>query len=454
MEVRELTKSALTLPWAISMFGLQQVANLVAPPSSKGITGAAAAFDAVSDATEHQLDGWFKQTYDVGNGVQHTLVDLMMLRAPELDSSALMRMAAEMQSGPVFQAVMKYGLPPVAWLDSFLVPRRDAAAVQQEFANKLEIIQLVTQVHRKLGLDESESEPLPALVARTADMETFPRLWAVEGLGNYYADRAWTQGGGLDPTALLVDAGTATLPPWSLTMLHAGIGMSFAKKVLAGLAPASPPDAVQGAVARFVALCRHSSREGYAGAALESLGLAARTLYPNLVPLLDREIPTVHPELHGYFWHGAGRAMYFDPMNMLPSMNAPWRAIRRLETEAPHDLAYRNALSGLAWALTVVNMRHPAVMEAFLRHHADLAAANDAFTNGVTSSLMMRYDTTRDDGRIASFIHHAPRGDEAAVPAWRALITAPCEQALRVTYGDLVHGRALEELFHYRPQAG
>lgn len=451
MEIRDLTKSALTLPWAISMFGLQQVANLVAPPSRQGLKGAAAAFDSVSDATEHQLDGWFKQTYDVGNGVQHTLVDLMMLRAPDIDSSVLMRMAAEMQSGAWFQALIKYGMPPVGWFDSFLVPRRDAPAVQQEFANKLEIIQLVTQVHSRLGLDEESNEPLAAVVARTADLETFPRLWAVEGLGNYYADRAWKRAGGLDPSGLLVDVGPPTLPAWTMTMLHAGIGMSFAKKVLATLQPTSPPDAVQGAIARFAALCRNSSRTGYTGAALESFGLAARTLYPNLVPALDREIPNIEPDLHGYFWHGAGRAMYFDPMNMLPSMNAPWRAVRRLDTEAPHDLAYRNALSGIAWALTVVNMRHPAVMEAFLRHHGDLAKANDAFANGVTSSLMMRYDTTRDDGRIALFIHNDPHGDAAMAATWRSLITTPCEHALRVTYGELIQAGQLEELFHYRP---
>ena len=453
MNARELTKSALTLPWAVSMFGLQQVANLVAPPSRERMAETAAAFDAVSDATERQLDGWFRQTCRVGNGVQHTLVDLMMLRAPEIDASVLMRMAADMQSAPWFQALVKYGMPPVGWLDSFLVPRRDAAAVQQEFTNKLQIIQLVTQVHSRLGLDtDTGTDPLPALVARTADMETFPRLWAVEGLGNYSADRAWSDGGP-DPSGLLVDPATATLPPWSLTMLHAGIGMSFAKRVLADLSPTTPADVVQGAIARFAALCRDSSRTGYTGAALESLGLATRTLYPNLVPLLDREIPGVEPALHGYFWHGAGRAMYFDPMNMLPSLNAPWRAIRRLPAEAPHDLAYRNALAGLAWALTVVNMRHPSVMEAFLRHHADLAASNDAFTNGVTSSLMMRYDTTRDDGRIAPFIHHEPRGDAAIVEAWRSLITAPCEQALRVTYGELIQAPALEELFHDRSTA-
>jgi hypothetical protein len=222
--------------------------------------------------------------------------------------------------------------------------------------------------------------------------------------------------------------------------------------VLVGLQTASEPEAIRAAIARFIALCRNSSRPGYTGAALESLGLATRTLYPNLVRLLDREIPFIDENLRGYFWHGAGRAIYFDPMNMLPSVNAPWRAIRRLETEAPHGLAYQNALSGISWALTVVNMRQPIVMEAFLRRHADLARTNDAFGNGVTSSLMMRYDTTRDDARIAPFIHNRP-AEPGVASAWRSLITAPTEHALRMTYGELSQTGALEELFHYRPQS-
>jgi hypothetical protein len=115
MNIRALTKSVVTLPWAVSMFGVQQLTNLVgAPPSADRMSGAARAFDKVSDATADQLDGWLKQTYQVGNGVQRTLVDLMMLRPPALDSSALMRMAAEMQSGAMFQAVMKYGMPPAS----------------------------------------------------------------------------------------------------------------------------------------------------------------------------------------------------------------------------------------------------------------------------------------------------------------------------------------------------
>jgi hypothetical protein len=451
VNIREATKSALTLPWAISMFGVQQAANLVAPPSSDRMAGAAAAFDAVSGATEQQLDGWLKQVYTVGDGAQRLLVDLLMLKTPEIDSSSLMRMANEMQSGATFQAIVKYGLPPVGWLDSFLVAREDSPAVVQEFDNKLRIITLVTQVHSQMGLDAGTVEPLAALVERADNLETFPRLWAVEGIGNYIGDRSLENG--IDPVGLLTSGDAATLPPWSLTMLHAGIGMSFAKDILRTLEPTSSSDDVRAQICRFVGLCRDSSRRGYTGAALESLGLATRTLYPNLVLLLDREIPGVDPDLQGFFWHGAGRAMYFDPMNMLPSVNAPWRAIRRLDEEAPHDLARRNVLSGLAWALTVVNMRQPMVMEAFLRHHGALAEQNDAFTDGVTSSLVMRYDTTRDDGHISPFLTYEPKaGDPAVASRWRNVITAPCEHALRQTYGELSKGPTLEELFHYRPQ--
>ena len=408
--MRDLVKSAMTLPWAISMFGVQQFTNLMGPPSSERMADAAAAFDEVSDVTAERLDGWLKQTYKVGTGVQHAFVDLMMLRAPEFDQSTLMHMAAEMQDGPVFQAVVKYGLPPVGWLDSFLVSLQDSPALVQEFANKLHIITLVTHVHGELGLDANTVDPLPVLVDKVAAMPTFPRVWATEGLGAWFGDRAMAKAaGGADPTGLLRDADCASLPPWSLTMLHAGIGMAFAKAILAKLEPTSSTESIRAGIARFVKLCRDSARPGYAGAALESMG-------------------------------------------MLPSANAPWRVIRRLDQEAPHDLARRNILSGIGWALSVVNMRQPIVMEAFLRHHAALVGADDAFTNGVASSLMMRYDTTREDLHVSAYIHYEPVDAEVA-SAWRALIAAPCELALSETYGKLTRTASLEQLFHYRPAA-
>jgi hypothetical protein len=452
--MRDLVKSAVTLPWAISMFGVQQVSNLVAPSSHNRIAGATAAFDTVSDATAESLDGWLKQTYKVGTGVQRMLVDLMMLRPPQFDQSTLMHMAAEMQDGPFFNAMVKYALPPVGWVDSLIVPRKDAPATLQEFQNKVEIIMLVTHVHAELGLDAHTIDPLSVLVEMVAAMPTFPRVWATEGLGNWFGDVCMAHAaGGPDPTGMLTDPQYDSLPSWTMTMLHAGIGMSFGKAVLAAMTPATPVEEIRSAIARFVALCRNNSRRGYAGAALESLGLATRTLYPNMLLPIDEQIGHVDPDLQGYYWHGAGRAMYFEPMGWLPSVNAPWRVIRRLDLEAPHDLARRNILAGVGWALSIVNMRHPIVMEAFLRHHTPLLQASDAFTNGVVSSLMMRYDTSREDGYITPYLQYQPEEPEVA-QAWRTLIAGPCEIALRRTYGELVASHSLEQVFHYRPVTG
>ena len=61
----------------------------------------------------------------VGDGLDVLFNDPLPCPDPSLRA---VRMAAEMQSGPLFQMMIKYGMPPVAWLDSFLVSRRDSTA--------------------------------------------------------------------------------------------------------------------------------------------------------------------------------------------------------------------------------------------------------------------------------------------------------------------------------------
>jgi hypothetical protein len=250
---------------------------------------------------------------------------------------------------------------------------------------------------------------------------------------------------------LLTDALAAGIPVQSLTMLHAGIGMSFANRVLRTLTPDSTPDQIRATIARFATLCRRSSRSGYTGAALESLGLAARTLYPQLVPVIHPQLREVDPELVSYFWHGAGRAIYFSPTTMLPAFNAPWRAMKEI-SEAPNETAYLNLLSGFAWAVTLVNMKNPEVMEAFLRHHQVTLGNSPAFSNGVTSAMLTRFDTTPDDQHILPFVRHVPAEADGGIAAdWESLIMRPSTIALTDTYVTLKQAGRLEELFRYVP---
>ena len=69
--MREITKSALSLSWAMSLFGLKQLAGLFTPGSH-----AAASFATVTRCTEDQLGPATQATFRAGDNLQRGLVDL------------------------------------------------------------------------------------------------------------------------------------------------------------------------------------------------------------------------------------------------------------------------------------------------------------------------------------------------------------------------------------------
>jgi hypothetical protein len=69
--MRELTKSVLSLSWAMSLFGLKQAASLLSPGSN-----AAGSFEAVTRCTEDQLGPTIRSTFRTGDNLQRGLVDL------------------------------------------------------------------------------------------------------------------------------------------------------------------------------------------------------------------------------------------------------------------------------------------------------------------------------------------------------------------------------------------
>src|SRR5262249_16879385 len=147
---------------------------------------------------------------------------------------------------------------------------------------------------------------------------------------------------------------------------------------------------VRSAVQYFLALCTNNCRKGYMGAAVESLGLVTRDFYPDLVPAVDRQLREVGPQFLGFFWHGVGRALSFSRQYFLPVLRTVWSGVDSEAHNAPDKL---NAMAGLSWAVTMVNLRQPAIMENVVRSNADEGPLAGGFTNGVTSSLIMRIDT-------------------------------------------------------------
>jgi hypothetical protein len=115
--------------------------------------------------------------------------------------------------------------------------------------------------------------------------------------------------------------------------------------------------------------------------------------------------------------------------------------------EPSGDAGRSNAASGFAWAVTLVNLRCPAVVEAFLAHHAQAGAPDDPVAQGVASALQLWQETTGGSKELRRFVNHvaAPRHRDL----WQRVVREPLETP---PAAGPVSGRPhVAELFRYRP---
>ena len=80
--MREFVKSTVSLPWALSLFGVEQLTNILMP---QNIGKATAAFDAVTQATGGQLRELVQGLYLMGDTLQRDMTDwAFRLLTPEV----------------------------------------------------------------------------------------------------------------------------------------------------------------------------------------------------------------------------------------------------------------------------------------------------------------------------------------------------------------------------------
>jgi len=278
------------------------------------------------------------------------------------------------------------------------------SAALRELENKLRVFEAFHHADDHLGFPPGPPPPLPAAVRAALSLPAETAVWVTEGLGYAHAARAWAAAGG-SPRGLLTGDGAAGVPAEAEVPLHTGMGLFFAGRTLGGDAP---PGAAE--LRRHAELCAGSSRPGLALAAFEGLGFLCRNLWPEAVGAVGRELAGVDPELAPFFWHGIGRGLYFAPAHALPG--ATPRALHRAWSEPPGETARRNALAGAAWALALVNLRHPGVVAEALAGHPLLEgrSAADAVANGVTSALLVWYHGRGADRHLRAFLGHRPAG--------------------------------------------
>jgi hypothetical protein len=345
------------------------------------------------------------------------------------------RAVMPISSGPAARVL----LPPIAQLLSGLPAGPESDLEYQEFRNKWQIINLVENA-------TGDQEPLTTMVRSAYGLDPFFTLWAIEGIGQQYAAAATAQGGQV--RGLFVGSTLNGIPGSAFPMLHAGMGLSFASAALDSL-PGKPTDSeVWNTLEQFVALCQANSRRGYLGAALESLGLVARLSYEGLVPVLDARLRAMDRRIAGYFWHGVGRAIYFLPVNSLPSCGIGQREFQMARFEAPHELGYLNCIAGLTWAVVLVNMRQPPILEAAFGGAQELFPAAGAFANGIFSAASLRQDTTPGDPDLTALCVYRPKsGGSRFLALWDENVKRPCRLALRSPIS------CYEDLFQYQPAA-
>ena len=440
----ELAKSLASFSGAASMFALGQMAQMLdvrsTRPSSDEI---AQRIDSVTRTVTDRLSGPFAATFARTDDFQRSLVDFAA-DLVTLNPSGLLA-----SSGPILDPIAT-ALDPVIGAIGRAMPGIDAEVRWSELRNKIEIYFLVADVESRLDYSPVQRTPLHELVGRSYALGAFPALWAVEGLGHIYGDQALQENP--TPRGLLTGPEADASGSGAWLMLHAGIGLAFAQKLLNGVTPANAAGALPAIIRQFVSFCRNNSRPGYVGAAYESLGLVTRTFHQDLIAEVDKALQQSASDIIGYFWHGVGRATYFAPRNFLPCTDIDWAAAPLL---APHEIGRLNFTAGLAWAVTLVNMRQPAIMERLLQHHGDVVASTPAFANGVSSSIIMRHNTTPEAPFLDAFLDFQPARDASQTDRlWETEVRGPAVEALRDLYGPLKRAGRLGEVFRFPPPVG
>jgi hypothetical protein len=354
---------------------------------------------------------------------------------------------------PPFAAwLVKHVLPLLSWFVTLFIPGQNARIAYREARNKSWIMSLVNNLEQgfpPLGTFEPMLE-LPRMVDRCYEMGDFPAVWGVEGLGLYHVEACKSKHIPLKNILSVPPLDKLRLD--SMTMLHAGIGLSAARGCLTGLTAGSPPAQLRKALEQFITICRDNSRPGYLGCAFESLGLVSLVLHnPDMARALDRELATLDPVVATFMWRGAGRALYFHPAHFIPGIHCAWRGIAKSRAIAPHETARQNLRAGVAWPTTIVNIRDPEVMERVLLYQGENDPDRDLFVNGVMSSMVMRYDTSPNDPTIRPFIDHRPDpGNALLCRLWKRDIKEPIEMAINEVHPVLKANDAIDEVFHYQ----
>jgi hypothetical protein len=333
------------------------------------------------------------------------------------------------------------------------VPGPSSRTAWTEFRNKLAVFRLFADADSVAGMGTWHTYRLSDLMPAVQTLAPFPRLWVTEGIGYYHAASALE----INPAAreILSPAAIQGVPSRWLIPLHTGVGLALAGNHLRTISGRGPRADTRRVIKSFLAQCRENALEGYAGTCVEALGLMTLNVRPDLVPAIDRELTPLGSDFADRFWHGYGRALYFSPANVLPCTSLVWPSIRRAVREPPRRSGRSNALAGLAWALTLVNIRDPDVIAMFMARHGGDIPEIDAFANGVRSAVTVWVDWDPGSDYLRSFCAYDPPGASGMLgDRWAEVARGSCGEEFMREYHRMKSHNRLDDLFRYLTVSG
>jgi hypothetical protein len=254
--------------------------------------------------------------------------------------------------------------------------------------------------------------------------------------------RTGRSGSAADLPRHLLDGSEAAgaLPEQSLILLHAGLGMALTEILLLPVPPGSPASVLAAALDSFAAQVEANARPDFAAVAFESLGLMVRRFIPRLHAPVVACLRARDERLAAYYWHGAGRAIYFLPGLFHPLPGTGRRGLeicRREPLEPRHRL---DALAGFCFASTMINLRHPELVARLLPYLGP--GEIEALASGVAGALLTRHHTSPDQPGVREFLRPltadltrrgaGPAADLAGL--WENSVRRPCLVALECAY--------------------
>ena len=157
----------------------------------------------------------------------------------------------------------------------------------------------------------------------------------------------------------------------------------------------------------------------------------------------------VSPDYRRLFWHGVGRSLYFVPTNFLPIPGAKERMVRGAAAEGSRADDRRQALAGLTWAVTMVNLPRPGAIRSLIPISSQLGIKSE-FTNGLISALLAwRHMAPGDVRYLRLYTQPLPAHDPKRA-LWETWIGTPARQALESLYPGLESSNRIPALYTCR----